>query len=258
MSSVAESQGALSKNEADLQEKRKAAKRQKREMQKRKKRAKIADAEFAATPGSKPEIQQEQLECPTDADAIMEVDSESEWEGFPDLPTPAAHIAASKSEADTLDSKDAGNVKPPVKEGKNGITALQESIAHQFPGDPRPATHALMDLLLDLKITDEFDGLAVPSQPGLHTIEQLATVTRLWFEKYRNKNVVLGIVLKNKNPIIDTFGDHRKTGTLWIKSSNGNFPQPGEKPARFSGIQFVPADVREHEKKYTKTNKDRH
>ncbi|KZL70941.1 hypothetical protein CT0861_01961 [Colletotrichum tofieldiae] len=258
MPPVVETQGSLSGHDAALQEKRKAAKREKkkkREMRRRKKSAKGVDAEPATPPDSNPETKQEPPERSADADATMDFDSESEWEGFSDPPVPYAHMAASDSDADTLDSKDADDVKSPASEGKNGINALQESIAHQFPGDPRPATHALADLLLDPKITEELGSLVAPSQPGSHTVDQLAIMTRLWFQRYRGKHVLLGIVPKNGDPIVDACSDHRKTGVLWIKSSGGNPSQPGQKPIKFSGMQFVPAEVREYEKKSTRRQK---
>ncbi|KZL82676.1 hypothetical protein CI238_07335 [Colletotrichum incanum] len=246
MPPAVKTQRSLPEQEAALQEKRKASK---------------ARRKSTTPPDIKPGTKQEQPESlvdVVDVDAITKFDSESEWEGSSDPPAPAAHIAASISDTNTLDSEDPDDVRPPVNEGKNGISALQESIAHQFPGDPRPATHALADLLLDRKITEEFGRLVIPSQPGFHTIDQLAIMTRLWFEIYRGKHVLLGIVLKNEDPIIDACSDHRKTGVLWIKSSSGNVCQPGQKPTKFSGMQFVPAEVREYEKMYIKTKGNRH
>ncbi|GKT87218.1 hypothetical protein Ct61P_05068 [Colletotrichum tofieldiae] len=178
----------------------------------------------------------------------MDFDSESEWEGFSDPPVPYAHMAASDSDADTLDSKDADDVKSPASEGKNGINALQESIAHQFPGDPaQPRT---------LSRT----SYSTPRSPRSWAASwpprsRLAIMTRLWFQRYRGKHVLLGIVPKNGDPIVDACSDHRKTGVLWIKSSGGNPSQPGQKPIKFSGMQFVPAEVREYEKKSTRRQK---
>ncbi|KAK1999731.1 hypothetical protein LX36DRAFT_655156 [Colletotrichum falcatum] len=190
-----------------------------------------------------PVVKQEQLERPADADTATDYGSESEWEGFPDPPAPAAHTTAVVSEAGTGSSSVVVVVEIPAVEGKIGVSALQQSIAHQFPGEPRPATHALLDLLDGPALR----GSAGPSHQGNHTVRQLALATRLWFDEYRGKQVRLGVMRKDEDPIIDTSGD-RRHGVLWIRLIDGDPSQSGNRPARFCGMSFVPASIRRYEK----------
>ncbi|KAK2058391.1 hypothetical protein LY76DRAFT_626525 [Colletotrichum caudatum] len=197
---------------------------------------------------SKPVVKQEQLDRPADVDTASNHDSESEWEGFPDPPASATHMAATVPEAG-VDSSVVVVDETPAIEGKAGVGALQQSIASQFPGSPRPATHTLLDLLEGPVLR----GLAAPSRPGNHTVDQLALATRLWFSEYRDKQVRLGVVRKNKDPLIDISGGHQN-GFLWIRIIDENPSQPDQKPTKFCGMGVVPADIR----LYAKTKSGKH
>ncbi|KAK1982346.1 hypothetical protein LZ30DRAFT_781392 [Colletotrichum cereale] len=245
MSRTAKPEASPPEQESSRQEESKSSKKEKRRLRKLQKNTERAD--------TKPEIvEHEQLEGPADANATVDHGSESEWEGFPDPPAPAAHFTAAVSEPDTGGLIVVYN-ETTVVEGKNGVSALQQSIAHQFPGSPRPATHALTDLLDGPALR----GLAAPSQPDVHTVHQLALATRLWFDEHRGKKVHLGVVRKNKDPIIDMSG-RPKGAILWIRSIDGNLDHPDRKPTRFCGVEAVPAEIRLHEKEYAKTNGGRH
>ncbi|KAK1595128.1 uncharacterized protein LY79DRAFT_648528 [Colletotrichum navitas] len=254
MSRAADLQGSPPKQESSHQEGRKISKNEKRRIRRKLK----MDAKPEMIKQEHPEIvkqeqpivKQEQVECSAGANAAIDYDFESEWEGFPDPPAPATNLSAVVSQS----SVGSGVVvdKPGI-EGKLGVGALQESIANQFPGEPRPATHVLLDLLDGPVLR----GLATPSQPGNHTVHQLALATRLWFDNYRGKQVRLGVVRKNKDPIIDMSGGHRY-GILWIRAIGGNPSQPEQKPTKFLGIQVVTADIRQYEKEYAKKNGGSH
>ncbi|OBR06209.1 hypothetical protein CH63R_10329 [Colletotrichum higginsianum IMI 349063] len=269
MQTASGTQESPCKEKAARRKERKAAKkRNKRQLQSSKKCTEQAGLLPPTASDVDPDIKKEQIDSPTNAVPITDPDSESEWEGFPDPPAPAAHISSPTSEADTVNFEDADNEDPdsegdpdgndfddlPAIEGKNGISALQESIAHQFPGDPRPATHALRNLL-DPELTKELGGVRGPSQPGLHTADHLAVATRLWFRKHRNKNVVMGIVFKNGDPVVDAAGDRRNAKILWVEFRGVSVPRQGQglKVNSFLGLPIVPAKVREDSKKYLAT-----
>ncbi|KAK2047662.1 hypothetical protein LZ31DRAFT_608959 [Colletotrichum somersetense] len=263
MSRSAEPQGSLSEQESSPQEGRKLSKTEKKRLKRRiKNRAKrAAENPTTAPPDGRPEIvkqeqlvvkqgqpvvKQERLDRPADVDTALKYNSESEWEGFPDPPGSAAVPESGAGSSVVVN-------ETPAIEGKAGVGALQQSIASQFPGNPRPATHTLLDLLEGPMLR----GLAAPSQPGNHTIDQLALATRLWFAEYRDRQVRLGVVRKNKDPLIDMSGG-RRNGILWIRIVDENSSQPDQKPARFCGMGVVPADIRLYEKEYAKTKSGKH
>ncbi|KAK2025626.1 hypothetical protein LX32DRAFT_703021 [Colletotrichum zoysiae] len=261
MSRGTEPQGSLSEQESSSQKGRKPSKTEKKRLKRRLKNKAKRAAENPTTepPDGRPEIakqeqpvvKQEQLDLPADIDTALNYNSESEWEGFPDPPAPATHITPAVPEAGAGSSVVANET--PAIEGKAGINALQQSIASQFPGNPRPATHTLLDLLEGPMLR----GLAAPSQPGNHTVDQLALATRLWFAQYRDKQVRLGVVRKNKDPIVDIAGS-RRNGILWIRIMDGNPSQPDQKPTKFCGMSVVPAEIRLYEKEYAKTESGKH
>ncbi|KAK2013684.1 hypothetical protein LZ32DRAFT_675773 [Colletotrichum eremochloae] len=251
--SHAEIRGSLPEQKHSLQEEGKALKREKKCIQRKlKKNAKRAGGKPEMMEKEQPETaKQDQLELPADADITMYHDSGSEWEGFPDPPDSSSHIPAVVSEVGGKCSVVFD--ENPAIEGKNGVGALQQSIAHQFPGNPHPATHALTDFLDGPALR----GLAAPSQPDNYTVHQLALATRLWFDEYRGKQVRLGVVRKNGDPVIDLSGG-RRNKILWIRSMDGNPFQPKQKPTRFCGMEIIPAVIRQYEKEYAKTNGSRH
>ncbi|KAJ0158850.1 hypothetical protein CTA2_10747 [Colletotrichum tanaceti] len=269
MQTASSTQESLCKQKASRRKERKAAKRRnKRQLQNSPKCAENAELPAPTASDVNPDIKKEQPDRHTNSVPITDPDSESEWEGFPDPPAPAAHISSPTTEADVANLEDADNENPdseedagsndfddlPAIEGKNGIGSLQESIAHQFPGNPRPATHALRDLL-DPKLTKELGGVRGPSHPSLYTADQLAVATRLWFRNHRNKNVVMGIVFKNGDSVVDAAGDRRNAKILWIGLKDVGIPRKdqGLKINSFMGVPIVPAKAREDGKKYLAT-----
>ncbi|EFQ35181.1 hypothetical protein CGRA01v4_01299 [Colletotrichum graminicola] len=250
MSRAADLQGSLPEQESLHQKEGKVSKKEKKRIRRKLKMDAKAEMIKQEDPEmvrqEQPVVKQEQIERSADADTAMDHDSESEWEGFPDPPTSPTHMSAVVSQSSVGSSV---VVDEPAIEGKFGIGALQESIAHQFPGEPRPATHVLLDLLDGPALR----GLAAPSRPGNHTVHQLALGTRLWFDDYRGKQIRLGVVRKNKDPVIDMSGG-RRNGILWIRAIEASPSQPGQKPTKFRGIQFITADIRLYEKESAKTN----